>query len=52
MEKKASYVVLILSIIAIILAIIGAAGQDIWLASTQWMIIAAVLAIYSLYFKK
>lgn len=41
-----------LSVIAVILSIIGAFGTDIWLASTQWVLVAAVLAIYALYFKK
>lgn len=40
------------SAIAVILSVIGALGTDIWLASTQWVLIAAVLAIYAMYFKK
>ena len=40
------------SVVAIILAAIGAFGIDIWLASTQWILVAAVLGIYALYFKK
>lgn len=41
-----------LSVIAVILSIVGAFGIDIWLASTQWILIAAVLSIYGLFFKK
>ncbi len=40
-----------LSAIAIILSIIGALGADIWLASTQWVLVSAVLAIYAIYVK-
>lgn len=40
------------SAITVILSVIGAFGTDIWLASTQWILIAAVLAIYGLFFKK
>ncbi|MDD3774104.1 MAG: hypothetical protein PHW50_02395 [Patescibacteria group bacterium] len=40
-----------LSLIAIILAFAGALGKDLWLASTQWVLIAAVLAIWSISFK-
>ena len=40
------------SAVAVVLAIIGAFGTDIWLASTQWLLIAAILGIYALYFKK
>lgn len=41
-----------LSTIAVILSVIGAFGTDIWLASTQWILVAGVLAIYAIYFKK
>lgn len=41
-----------LSIIAVILSIIGSFGTDIWLASTQWILVAAVLGIYAIYFRK
>lgn len=40
-----------ISVIAVILSIIGALGTDLWLASTQWVLIAAVLGIYGLYTK-
>lgn len=33
------------SVVAVILAGIGAAGTDIWLASTQWLLIAIFLAV-------
>jgi uncharacterized membrane protein YiaA len=36
---------------AIILAAIGYLGVDIWLASTQWLLIAAILALFGVYFK-
>jgi hypothetical protein len=41
-----------LSIVAVILSIIGAFGTDLWLASTQWVLVAAVFGIYAIYFKK
>lgn len=40
-----------LSAVAIILAFVGALGKDLWLASTQWVLIGAVLAIWSVFFK-
>ncbi len=40
-----------LSVIAVILSIIGAFGTDLWLASTQWVLIAAVLAVWAVYLK-
>lgn len=37
------------AIIAIILSGLGYLGTDIWLASTQWLLVAAVLALFGLY---
>jgi hypothetical protein len=39
------------SIIAVLLATLGYLGVDIWLASTQWLIVAAVLGILGIYAK-
>lgn len=33
------------SVVAVILAGIGAMGTDLWLASTQWLLIAIFLAV-------
>ncbi|MEK7143131.1 MAG: hypothetical protein AAB785_02885 [Patescibacteria group bacterium] len=40
-----------LSVVAVILALIGSFGSDLWLASTQWVLIAAVLAVWAVYVK-
>jgi hypothetical protein len=40
-----------LSIVAVILSAVGYLYQDIWLASTQWLLMAGLLAIFGLYFK-
>ena len=37
------------SIGAVLLSIIGALGNDIYLASTQWLMVAAVLAAWGIY---
>ena len=37
------------ALISVILATIGYTGTDIWLASTQWLLVAAVLALFGLY---
>lgn len=39
------------AIISVILAAIGYLGTDIWLASTQWLLVAAVLALFGVYLK-
>jgi hypothetical protein len=35
--------------ISIILAGIGYLGTDLWLASTQWLLVASVLALFGVY---
>ena len=37
------------ALIAVIFAGIGYLGVDIWLASTQWLLVAAILALFGLY---
>ncbi|MBU1104373.1 MAG: hypothetical protein ABIJ85_00595 [bacterium] len=43
---------LVLSIAFTVFAIIGAVWQDIYLASTQWTLLAILSATWGLYFKK
>ena len=38
-------------VISVLLAGIGSLGTDLWLASTQWLIVAAVLAVLGVYAK-
>ncbi|MCD6194971.1 hypothetical protein J7K05_02145 [bacterium] len=40
-----------LSVLAVVLALVGALGVDIWLASTQWVVVAAVLGVWAIFFK-
>jgi hypothetical protein len=35
--------------LAVALSAVGYTGTDIWLASTQWLLVAAVLALFGLY---
>ena len=37
------------AIISVMLSGIGYLGVDIWLASTQWLLVAAVLALFGVY---
>ena len=39
------------SVAAVVLAAIGYLGLDIWLASTQWLLVAVVLAMFGMYLK-
>ena len=51
--KKMSEIFVVLSAFAAVFAGWGALMQkDIWLAPTQWMLVAILLAVYSIYLKK
>ncbi len=49
--KKISQVLIIGALVAIILAVFGATGTDIWLASTQWLLVAAVMVGFGIYLR-
>lgn len=38
-----------LSVVGVVLAGVGATGNDLYLASTQWMLISIILAIWGVY---
>jgi len=37
------------AVISVMLAGVGYLGTDIWLASTQWLVVSAVMALFGLY---
>jgi len=39
------------AVAAVVLAGFGYLGVDIWLASTQWLLVASVLALFGIYLK-
>lgn len=47
--KLSSQVLMGGAVISILLAGIGYLGTDIWLASTQWLLVAVVLALFGVY---
>jgi hypothetical protein len=49
--KNVSQVLMGGAVVAVVLSAIGYLGVDIWLASTQWLLIAAVLALFGVYTK-
>lgn len=51
-EKQMSSWLMYGSLAAVALAGIGYLGLDIWLASTQWLLVAVVLVLFGLYLKK
>jgi hypothetical protein len=40
-----------LAVLSVLLAAEGWIGPDIWLASTQWLLVALVLAAFGIYLK-
>jgi len=49
--KLISQVLMGFSVVSVLLAGIGYMGTDIWLASTQWLLVAAVTSLFGLYTK-
>lgn len=49
--KNISNYLMAAAVMSIILAGVGYIGFDIWLASTQWLLVGAVLALFGVYFK-
>lgn len=50
-KKLASGVLFYGSVVAVLFSAFGWVGVDIWLASTQWLLVAAVLVLFSIYLK-
>lgn len=49
--KFISQILIVLSVLGVVFGFIGAFSEDVWLASTQWLLIAAVLAGFAVYLK-
>ncbi|OGM11979.1 hypothetical protein A2Z22_04840 [Candidatus Woesebacteria bacterium RBG_16_34_12] len=49
--KLYSQVLMGASVVSVVMAAIGYMGSDIWLASTQWLLVGAVLALFGVYIK-
>jgi len=47
-----SQVLMNLALLSVALSAVGYLGRDIWLASTQWLLVAVVLALFGIYYKK
>jgi len=51
-NKSLASAALILSIIAAVLGALDALGVGVWLSASSWLIVATVLGIWSVVFKK
>lgn len=50
-KKLLSQILMATALISVVLAGLGYLGTDIWLASTQWLLVAAVLALFGVYLR-
>lgn len=48
-KKELSKLLMMLSFVAVVLSTVGYFGYDLWLASTQWLLVAAVIALFGVY---
>ena len=49
--KKFGDLLIGIAVIAVLLSIIGAFASDVWLASTQWLLVAIIISIWAVYVK-
>jgi len=49
--KALSQIFILGSFFAVIMSGVGYLGFDLWLASTQWLLVSAVLALFGVYAK-
>lgn len=47
--RTLSQVLMAGAVISVVFSGLGYTGTDIWLASTQWLLVAAVLSLFGLY---
>ena len=50
-KKTLAKVFMWVAVAAVFFAGLGAMGSDIWLASTQWLLVAAVSVLFAIYLK-
>lgn len=50
-KRLLSQVLMAGGVISVLFAGIGYLGTDIWLASTQWLLVAAVLSLFGMYMR-
>jgi len=51
-KELTSKILMFGAVASVLFSIAGWMGTDIWLASTQWLLVAAVLALFSIYLKQ
>ena len=49
--KNFADIIVALAVIAAFISIVGAGGYDLWLASTQWLLICIALTAFAIYLR-
>jgi len=49
--KEFSKILMGVSALSVVFSAVGYLGYDFWLASTQWLLVAAVTALFGVYLK-
>jgi hypothetical protein len=50
-KKAHSKILMWTAAVAVLFSFVGWISHDIWLASTQWLLVAAVLALFGIYLR-
>lgn len=48
-KPMASKILMMMSVASVVLSAMGAFGYDLYLASTQWLLVAVVMAVWGVY---
>lgn len=48
-NKTVSIITIVLSAVAVVLAVLDAGGTGVWLSASTWLIVAVVLGIWAIY---
>jgi len=48
-KAKLSKTLIVLAVLSVLLSFVGWLWHNIWLASTQWLLVAAVLLLFGIY---
>jgi hypothetical protein len=48
-KRQISRILIYSAVFSVLFSVVGWLGQDIWLASTQWLLVAAVLVLFGIY---
>jgi len=51
-KEATSKILMFGALVSVLFAVAGWIGKDIWLASTQWLLVGAVFSLFGIYLKQ